>query len=104
MVGGWSVQSLVREMALSATYRQSSAPRRANDPENLLYSHTPRRRLDIDPAATQFVINLNYLSAVISSQAVGRVFAEQQSGAIVPRNSLSREDGVGCEVSADDGA
>ena len=43
---------------------------------------------DIDPEATQFVMNLNYLSAVISSQAVGRVFAEQNKGAIVNITSI----------------
>lgn len=45
---GWNVKALLREMALSATYRQSShvTPEvRARDPQNLLLAHAPARRL-----------------------------------------------------------
>jgi hypothetical protein len=62
--GGWSVKALVRELALSATYRQSSggpgstpaqnkvgaggtAPSHT-DPENMLLSRMNRRRLTIE--------------------------------------------------------
>ena len=47
---GWSIKALIREMVLSATYRQSSvAPaNQAADPENLLHSRMPRRRLSIE--------------------------------------------------------
>ena len=38
---------------------------------------------DIAPEAVQKVMDLNYLSAVIPSQAVGRVFAEKGEGAVV---------------------
>lgn len=43
---------------------------------------------DIDPDNTRRVIDLNYLSAVIPSQAVGRLFAENNAGAIVNITSV----------------
>jgi hypothetical protein len=56
--GGWSVKSLVREMVLSSTYRQSSAPSpnaqrstpnaQSADPENRLLSRMSRRRLTVE--------------------------------------------------------
>ena len=51
MDGGWSIKSLVREMALSATYRQASEnPKAAReaDPENRHYSRIARRRLEVE--------------------------------------------------------
>ena len=48
IANGWSVRSLVREIVLSRTYRQSSRPSpeaRRLDPENRLWSHAARRRL-----------------------------------------------------------
>ena len=43
---------------------------------------------DIDPEAVRKVMDLNYLSAVIPSQAVGRVFAEKGEGAVVNITSI----------------
>ncbi|HEX4589100.1 MAG TPA: DUF1553 domain-containing protein, partial [Gemmataceae bacterium] len=46
---GWDVKGLMRQIVLSATYRQSSrltADRLAKDPANRLLSHGPRFRLD----------------------------------------------------------
>lgn len=43
---------------------------------------------DIDPDHTRRVMDLNYLSAVIPSQAVGRLFAEKNSGAVVNITSV----------------
>ena len=51
MENGWSIKKLVRELVLSATYRQSShaAPQAlTKDPENLLLSRMSRRRLSIE--------------------------------------------------------
>jgi len=48
---GWSMKKLVREIVLSRTYRQSSdaTPERlAADPENRLFSHANRRRLEAE--------------------------------------------------------
>jgi hypothetical protein len=46
--GGWNIKAMLREIALSATYRQSSrgTPElRARDPQNLLLGRAPARRL-----------------------------------------------------------
>jgi hypothetical protein len=46
--GGWNVKALLKQMALSATYRQSShaSPEVvARDPQNILLAHGPARRL-----------------------------------------------------------
>ena len=43
---------------------------------------------DIEPEATRKIIDLNYLSAVIPSQVVGRLFAEKGAGAIVNITSV----------------
>ncbi|QDT55525.1 Planctomycete cytochrome C [Caulifigura coniformis] len=51
MDNGWSLKWLVREIALSSTYRQSShaAPESLQaDPENRLLSRMPRRRLSVE--------------------------------------------------------
>ncbi|MGI8604930.1 MAG: DUF1549 and DUF1553 domain-containing protein [Verrucomicrobiales bacterium] len=48
---GWSIKQLVREMVLSATYRQSceaTAMARTVDPSNALLSHMNRRRLTVE--------------------------------------------------------
>jgi hypothetical protein len=48
---GWSLKRLVREIALSAAYRQSSRARPqdlAADPENRLVGRMPRRRLSVE--------------------------------------------------------
>ncbi len=54
MENGWSLKWLVRELVLSATYRQTSGivdaqtDRQAVDPENRLLSHMNRRRLSVE--------------------------------------------------------
>jgi len=51
MDGGWSVKGLVREIALSATYRQASAcdaSTMGRDPANRLFSRMNRRRLTFE--------------------------------------------------------
>ncbi len=51
MKDGWSMKRLIRRMALSETYLQSSADRaeaRQKDPENKLLWRMPRRRLDFE--------------------------------------------------------
>ena len=48
---GWSLKTLVREIALSATYRQSASAepgRVARDPENELLARMNRRRLSVE--------------------------------------------------------
>ena len=51
MADGWSIKKLVREIALSRTYRQSSAYREdafRTDPENRLLWRASKRRLDAE--------------------------------------------------------
>ena len=43
---------------------------------------------DIDPENVRKVMDLNYLTGVIPSQAVGRVFAENREGAVVNITSI----------------
>lgn len=48
---GWSVKALHRSIVLSNTYQQSSRPNAeavAADPENLLWHHFPRTRMDFE--------------------------------------------------------
>jgi NAD(P)-dependent dehydrogenase (short-subunit alcohol dehydrogenase family) len=44
---------------------------------------------DIDPADMESVMAINYMSAVVPSQAIGRVFAEKQSGVILNISSVA---------------
>ncbi len=44
---------------------------------------------DIEPESMRKVMDLNYLSTVIPSQAVGRVFASREAGAIVNITSIA---------------
>jgi hypothetical protein len=49
--GNWSIKALQRQILLSSTYRQSSAPREdalEKDPQNKLLSIFPRQRLDAE--------------------------------------------------------
>lgn len=45
---GWDVKRLIREIVLSHTWQQAVAKSAASDPENRLFAHANRRRLDAD--------------------------------------------------------
>jgi len=45
---GWSVKKLIREIVLSRTWQQGVTSPSATDPENRLFAHTNRRRLDAE--------------------------------------------------------
>jgi hypothetical protein len=45
---GWSVKKLVREIVLSRTWQQAVSKPSSRDPENTLFAHAHRRRLDAD--------------------------------------------------------
>jgi hypothetical protein len=45
---GWSVKRLVREIVLSRTWQQAVAKPLVQDPENMLWAHANRRRLNAD--------------------------------------------------------
>ena len=44
---------------------------------------------DIEPSDMDSVMSINYMSAVVPSQAVGRVFAEKESGVILNISSIA---------------
>lgn len=51
MNNGWNIKRLVKQMVMSATYRQSSVVSKeklATDPENIYLSHAPRTRLQAE--------------------------------------------------------
>ena len=45
---GWSTKKLVREVVLSRTWQLASASPSSADPDNRLFAHYPRRRLDAE--------------------------------------------------------
>ncbi len=45
---GWSTKKLVREIVLSRTWQLASASPSSADPDNRLFAHYPRRRLDAE--------------------------------------------------------
>jgi hypothetical protein len=45
---GWDMKRLIREIVLSRTWRQAVAKSAPSDPENRLFTHASRRRLDAD--------------------------------------------------------
>ena len=45
---GWSVKKLIREIVLSRTWQQSVGKPSAADPDNRLFAHANRRRLDAE--------------------------------------------------------
>jgi hypothetical protein len=56
---GWSTKKLLRELALSATYQQSSAATPSSmetDPQNRLFSHGPRLRLTAEMIRDQALV------------------------------------------------
>ncbi len=65
---GWSTKRLVRELALSATYRQSASATReqlAADPRNRLLSRGPRGRLSAEMVRDQALLVSGKLNAAL---------------------------------------
>jgi cytochrome c553 len=73
MDGGWSVKDLVREIACSATYRQTSAcdaARFSRDPENKLLSRMNRRRLTLEQWRDSVLADSDDLLESVGAQSV----------------------------------
>jgi mono/diheme cytochrome c family protein len=73
MDSGWSVKALVREIALSATYRQASAcdaTRASRDPENRFLSHMDRRRLTFEQWRDSVLLHSGELTESIDGKSV----------------------------------
>lgn len=67
---GWSMKQLHRLMVTSATYQRSSVPTESalkNDPENRLYSHANRRRLDAESVRDSMLA----VAGVLNTEAFG---------------------------------
>jgi hypothetical protein len=68
---GWNVKRLLKQLVMSATYRQSSeatADRLAADPRNLYYSRGPRNRLSAEVVRDQALM----VSGLLSSKLYGK--------------------------------
>jgi hypothetical protein len=90
MESGWSMKSLVREMVLSATYRQSShidSYAHSVNPENNLLWRMNRRRLDVE----------SWRDAILA--AVGRLDPAIGGPSIDPSEPASRRRTIYSEVS-----
>lgn len=73
MDSGWDVKRFVKMLVMSATYRQSSrvAPETlASDPENRLFSHGPRFRLDAEVIRDQALTVAGLLIEDIGGKSV----------------------------------
>ena len=68
---GWDVRKFFKKMVLSATYRQSSKPRKElEDPENRLLAHGPRFRLQGEIIRDQALFIAGHLSDKIGGPSV----------------------------------
>jgi hypothetical protein len=68
---GWSTKRLVREIVLSRTWQQAVARPSTRDPENTMFAHANRRRLDADQIRDTLLtvsgqLNLDYLGPNIN--------------------------------------
>ncbi|HUR56648.1 MAG TPA: DUF1553 domain-containing protein [Opitutaceae bacterium] len=73
VAGGWNVKALLRRMALSATYRQSShasAALLARDPQNVLLARGPARRLTAEMLRDQVLAASGLLVEKVGGPAV----------------------------------
>ena len=66
----WSVKAILRQIVLSATYRQSSANRQAQDRDNRLLSRGPRHRLDAESIRDNALAIAGLLSAKLDGEPV----------------------------------
>jgi len=64
---GWDMKAFLRQVVLSSTYRQASAPIDPRDPENIYLARSPRYRL----AAEMLRDNVLAISGLIDSQVGG---------------------------------
>jgi hypothetical protein len=70
---GWSLKSVHRLMATSATYRQTSAPPAATlaaDPDNLLLGRMPRRRLEAEAVRDAILASAGVLDRRLGGPSV----------------------------------
>jgi hypothetical protein len=71
--GGWDMKALLRELVLSATYRQAAVragPGIERDPTNRLLWHAPRRRLDAEAIRDSALLVSGLLSRTMGGPPV----------------------------------
>jgi hypothetical protein len=71
---GWSVKKLVRAIMLSRTYQLSSAPAADTarlDPDNRLFSHAPRRRLEAEEIRDAMLWSAGRLDLTLGGLNIG---------------------------------
>lgn len=95
---GWNTKAFMKQLVMSATYRQSSIPSAVNkekDPDNLLYTHYPAYRL----SAEMIRDNALFASGLLSKKIGGEsVYPYQPAGiweALATRNLTSYKQGTG---------
>lgn len=87
---GWSVKAMLREMLLSEAFRRStpSSPQaRERDPENLLLSHYPVRRLDAEAIRDAVLAISGRLDTTMFGEAVPTHLTEFMNGPGRPEES-----------------
>ncbi|HLH54835.1 MAG TPA: DUF1549 and DUF1553 domain-containing protein [Verrucomicrobiae bacterium] len=67
---GWSIKHLHRVILLSSAYQQASFPQAAQDPENTLLSHFPRRRLDFEAMRDSLLSAAGRLNLAVGGRSV----------------------------------
>jgi len=87
---GWSVKQLIRELVLSATYRQSSQITPAGlskDPTNRLLWRMPRRRLDVEAWRDSLLLAAGRLDAAVGGRSVSPQDPEERRRTLYSRVS-----------------
>ena len=87
---GWSVKALLREILLSETFRrstQASPEARERDPQNLLLSHYPVRRLDAEAIRDAILAVSGRLDTTMYGEAVPTHLTEFMNGPGRPEES-----------------
>jgi len=70
---GWDVKRLVKQIVMSATYRQSAATtpdKQKTDPENIYLSHAPRIRLDAELVRDMVLASSRLLNRTIGGPSI----------------------------------
>jgi hypothetical protein len=72
---GWNLKHLIKQMVLSHTYRQSSQGSQPTDPDNRLFSHMNRKRLDAECLRDAMLVAAGTLDRTFGGPGVSEVKA-----------------------------
>ena len=90
MEQGWSIKAVLREILLSEAFRRSTRPsseERARDPQNLLLSHYPVRRLDAEAIRDAILSVSGRLDTTMYGESVATHLTEFMNGPGRPEES-----------------